>query len=158
MKIQQSNIKKPTSRGLYFVKTRPVCNQYFNYSNIAEQKITKKGIKYIEDTVIKTDIKNMIAQIPFVKKMAKCFDIFIVYEEEKTAKLFNEKDNEYRSSVDMYVATNDTVKPERFIFQGRDDYSLDNARKKCLNLITQKDSSKTYSKGERHENPKPKCI
>ena len=39
-----------------------VLQQDFIYY-VTEQKITNRGIKYIEDTVIKTDIKNLVLKL-----------------------------------------------------------------------------------------------
>ena len=130
MKIQQQNSYNPNMKALYFAKTTPLCNKSLNYVNKADQKISKNGFKYLEDKVTDKSIKKRIANIPFVKEMAKKFETFVVYTENKYGKIYNNQQKEYLSMMEMFVVDTENLMVKNHLIMARDDDSLLMAREK----------------------------
>ena len=138
MKTQQLGRNNITSKGLYFAKAKPLNSQYFNYTNRIEQKLSQQGIKYLEDNLILSNIKEKISGISIIKQLAKKFDTFVVYNENKEKKIFNPKEEEFLSVAEIYIAKNPEKEPKRIVFWGRDDNSILTARENCLENIKNK--------------------
>ena len=135
MKIQQFGQQDIAYKGLYFAKTTPLCNEGFNYVNKAEQKVSKQGIKYLEDKDIAANVKERISNIPFIKEMGEKFETFVVYTEKKMEKFFNKEQEEYVSIIDMHVINKQEKKSQNYVFLGRDTNSLLEARDNCLKKV-----------------------
>ena len=130
MRIQQQNSYNPNIKALYFAKTTPLCNKALNYVNKADQKLSKNGFKYLEDKVINPNIKKRIKNIPFVKEMAKKFETFVVYTENKYGKIYNNQQKEYLSMMEMFVVDTENSAVKTHLIMARDDDSLLMAREK----------------------------
>jgi len=89
-----SQQNKPNFKALYFSKTAPTIKK--SYEN---QKITATGLKYVEDTSAKLtqEIKEAIAENPFIQRVAKKFDTFVNYAGTK----FNSNFKEFSSKIEL---------------------------------------------------------
>ena len=116
---------KPSFKALYFSKTVPTLKR--NYEN---QKITETGLKYVEDTSAKLtqEIKEAIAENPFIQRVAKKFDTFVNYAGTK----FNSNFKEFSSKIDVFIVSPDQKAMETHIFQAADKLTPEGARLRVL--------------------------
>ena len=125
MKVQAINNNyqqnKTNFKALYFSKTVPTLKN--NYEN---QKITATGLKYVEDTSAKLtqEIKEAIAETPFIQRVAKKFDTFVNYAGTK----FNSRFQAFSSKTSVYIVSPDQKAMETHVFQGIDKYTPEGAR------------------------------
>ena len=129
MKVQAINNNyqqnKTNFKALYFSKTVPTLKN--NYEN---QKITATGLKYVEDTSAKLtqEIKEAIAENPFIQRVAKKFDTFVNYVGTK----FNSNFKEFSSKIDVFIVSPDQKAMETHIFQAADKLTPEGARLRVL--------------------------
>ena len=129
MKIQAINNNyqqnKPNFKALYFSKKVPTLKH--NYEN---QKITATGLKYVEDTSAKLtqEIKEVIAENPFIKRVAEKFDTFVSYVGTK----FDSNFKEFSSKIDVFIVSPDQKAMETHIFQAADKLTPEGARLRVL--------------------------
>ena len=116
---------KPSFKALYFSKTVPTLKR--NYEN---QKITETGLKYVEDTSAKLtqEIKEAIAENPFIQRVAKKFDTFVNYAGTK----FNSNFKEFSSEIDVFIVSPDQKAMETHIFKATDKLTPEGARLRVL--------------------------
>ena len=116
---------KPNFKALYFSKKVPTLKH--NYEN---QKITATGLKYVEDTSAKLtqEIKEAIAENPFIQRVAKKFDTFVNYAGTK----FNSNFKEFSSKIDVFIVSPDQKAMETHIFQAADKLTPEGARLRVL--------------------------
>ena len=116
---------KPSFKALYFSKTVPTLKR--NYEN---QKITETGLKYVEDTSAKLtqEIKEAIAENPFIQRVAKKFDTFVDYAGTRFNSLFQT----FESKTNVYIVSPDQKAMETHVFQATDMLTPEGARLKLL--------------------------
>ena len=116
---------KPSFKALYFSKTVPTLKR--NYEN---QKITETGLKYVEDTSAKLtqEIKEAIAENPFIQRVAKKFDTFVDYAGTRFNSLFQT----FESKTNVYIVSPDQKAMETHVFQATDTFTPEGARLKLL--------------------------
>ena len=137
MKVQAINTNnyqqnKPSFKALYFSKKVPTLK--YNYEN---QKITATGLKYVEDTSAKLtqEIKEAIAENPFIKRVAEKFDTFVDYMGTKFSDSFNKSNKTYgnfSSKINVYIVNPEQTAMETHIFEGIDMYSPEGSRLRLL--------------------------
>ena len=130
MKVQARNTNnyqqsKPSFKALYFSKKVPTLKH--NYEN---QKITATGLKYVEDTSAKLtqEIKEAIAENPFIQRVAKKFDTFVDYAGTRFNSLFQT----FESKTNVYIVSPDQKAMETHVFQATDMLTPEGARLKLL--------------------------
>ena len=130
MKVQAINTNnyqqnKPSFKALYFSKKVPTLKN--NYEN---QKITATGLKYVEDTSAKLtqEIKEAIAENPFIQRVAKKFDTFVDYAGTRFNSLFQT----FESKTNVYIVSPDQKAMETHVFQATDELTPEGARLKLL--------------------------
>ena len=116
---------KTNFKALYFSKTVPTLK-----NNYEKQKITVTGLKYVEDTSAKLtqEIKEAIAENPFIQRVAKKFDTFVNYAGTK----FNSNFKEFSSKIDVFIVSPDQNAMETHIFQAADKLTPEGARLRVL--------------------------
>lgn len=130
MRIQQQNSYNPNMKALYFTKTIPMRSETTNYIN---QKITKSGIKYVEDTSAKLTaiMKEAFAENRFIKNLAEKFDVFVQYLGESFSF------DSFGSSTSIHVVRQEDnqVLSDSYIFTASDKYTPEGARFRLLDKI-----------------------
>ena len=145
MRIQQQNSYNPNMKALYFTKTIPMRSETTNYIN---QKITKTGIKYVEDKSAKLTpiMKEAFAENRFIKNLAEKFDVFVQYLGESFS-----YDN-FGSSASIHVVREeeDKVFSDSYIFTANDKYTPEGARFRLLDMIRSEQAAdkSTYRLGK----------
>lgn len=87
MRIQSIDNSKqsPTMKaGLYFTKkSNALFNRDPNIKFITKDvvKVSKDGLRYIEDNLIPQNIKDRFVKNPFIKELSEKFDTFVFYRE-----------------------------------------------------------------------------
>ena len=116
---------KPSFKALYFSKTVPTLKR--NYEN---QKITEAGLKYVEDTSAKLtqEIKEAIAENPFIQRVAKKFDTFVDYAGTRFNSLFQT----FESKTNVYIVSPDQKAMETHVFRAIDKLTPEGARLRLL--------------------------
>ena len=116
---------KTNFKALYFSKTIPTLKN--NYEN---QKITETGLKYIEDTSAKLtqEIKEAIAENPFIKRVAEKFDTFVDYVGTK----FDSNFKEFSSKIEVFIVSPDQKAMETHVFKATDKLTPEGARLRVL--------------------------
>ena len=130
MKVQAINTNnyqqnKPSFKALYFSKKVPTLK--YNYEN---QKITATGLKYVEDTSAKLtqEIKEAIAENPFIKRVAEKFDTFVRY----VGTTFDSNFKEFSSKTEVFIVSPNQKAMETHVFQATDTFTPEGARLKLL--------------------------
>ena len=145
MKIQQQNLYNPNMKALYFTKTLPMKSPTVDYIN---QKITKSGIKYVEDTSAKLTpiMKEAFEENQFIKKLSEKFDVFVQYLGER----FSSGNFDSSASIHVVREENGSVLSDSYIFGASDKYTPDGARLRLLNNIAREDyvDKSTYKLGK----------
>ena len=130
MKIQTQNAYNPNMKALYFSKTIPMRSEATNYIN---QKITKTGIKYVEDKSAKLTpiMKEAFAENRFIKRLAEKFDVFVQYMGESFSY------DSFGSSASIHVVRQeeDLILSDSYIFTANDKYTPEGARYRLLDKI-----------------------
>ena len=130
MKIQQQNSYNPNMKALYFTKVLPMKSPTVDYIN---QKITKSGIKYVEDTSAKLTpiMKEAFQNNSFIKGLAEKFDVFVQYLGEYF------KSDGFGSSASIHVIReeNKSTLSDSYIFTAEDKYTPEGARYRLLDKI-----------------------
>ena len=145
MKIQQQNLYNPNMKALYFTKTLPMKSPTVDYIN---QKITKSGIKYVEDTSAKLTpiMKEAFQNNSFIKGLAEKFDVFVQYSGEYF------RSDSFGSSASVHVIReeNKSVLSDSYIFTAVDKYTPEGARYRLLAKILgeQYEDKSTYYLGK----------
>ena len=132
----QDNLCNTSFKSLHFVKYKPVFNKKLTYEKdafIEGMKTTKEGIKYIEDIDISSEMKNAISNAPFVKKLAKNFETFVVYSEG----INNAISEKFYSALRIYHVDPSKSTSTRNEIVGCDKNSYFNARKICISKLNQ---------------------
>ena len=143
MKVQAINNRgkynyqqsKPSFKALYFSKKVPTLKH--NYEN---QKITATGLKYVEDTSAKLtqEIKEAIAENPFIKRVAEKFDTFVDYMGTKfdsSYSNFNKTYGNFSSKINVYIVNPEQTAMETHMFEGIDKYSPEGSRLRLLEMV-----------------------
>ena len=133
MKVQAINNRgkynyqqnKPSFKALYFSKTEPTLKHSFE-----NQKITATGLKYVEDTSAKLtqEIKEVIAENPFIKRVAEKFDTFVRY----VGTTFDSNFKEFSSKTEVFIVSPNQKAMETHVFQATDTFTPEGARLKLL--------------------------
>ena len=80
MHIEKLNKSQSVSmKELYFVKGNPLFNHKYRYTGSNCVKLSKNGTQYIENLNITSETKGRLANIPFIKALAKKFETFVLY-------------------------------------------------------------------------------
>lgn len=143
MKIQQQNSYNPNMKALYFTKTYPT--QKAIYIN---EKITKDGIKYVEDKSAKLTpiMRESFKENRFIKNLAEKFDVFVQYLGEK----FNF--DVFSSSASIHVIRKEDgwLVADSYIYGAQDKYTPEGARYRLLDNIAREeyDDKSTYTLGK----------
>lgn len=127
MKIQQQNIYNPSMKALYFTRTIPMRSGTVDYIN---QKITKNGIKYVEDSSAKLTpiMREAFAENNFIKNLAEKFDVFVFYLGER----FSCGNFDSSASIHVVREENGSFFSDSYIFGASDKYTPDGARLRLL--------------------------
>ena len=145
MRIQQQNNYNPNMKALYFTKAIPMRSGTVDYIN---QKITKSGIKYVEDQSAKLTpiIREAFEENFFIKNLAEKFDVFVQYLGER----FTCGNFDSSASIHVVREENDSVLSDSYIFGASDKYTPDGARLRLLNNIAREDyvDKSTYKLGK----------
>ena len=145
MKIQQQNSYNPNMKALYFTKTVPMCSKTANY---VDQKITKIGVKYVEDKSAKLTpvMKEAFEENRFIRNLAEKFDVFVQYLGERFSY------GSFISSAFIHVVSqnDDLILSERYNFSANDAYTPEGARYRLLDKIETKQPAdkQTYKLGK----------
>ena len=145
MRIQQQNSYNPNMKALYFTKTIPMRSETTNYIN---QKITKSGIKYVEDNSAKLTpiMKEAFAENRFIKNLAEKFDVFVQYLGESFSF------DSFGSSTSIHVVRQEDnqVLSDSYIFTASDKYTPEGARFRLLDKIRSEQpiDKSTYALGK----------
>ncbi|MBO5738426.1 hypothetical protein J6R97_03710 [bacterium] len=130
MRIQQQNSYNPNMKALYFTKTIPMRSEAIDYIN---PKITKSGIKYVEDNSAKLTpiMKEAFAENRFIKNLAEKFDVFVQYLGESFSF------DSFGSSTSIHVVRQEDnqVLSDSYIFTANDKYTPEGARYRLLDKI-----------------------
>ena len=134
MKIQQQNSYNPNMKALYFTKVRPKRTDGFQYIN---EKITKSGIRYVEDKSAKLTpiMREAFEENLFIKNIAEKFDVFVQYLGER----FSSGNFDSSASLHVVREENGSVLSDSYIFGASDKYTPDGARLRLLNDIARED-------------------
>lgn len=63
--------------GIFYYEGLPLFNRKLEFLHPENQKVSPEGIRYFEDTTVPENIKSRIEEIPLVKTLAKCKDVFV---------------------------------------------------------------------------------
>ena len=139
MKVQSINniyqYKNPNMKALYFSKVVPIMHDALDYKN---QKVTNKGIKYIEDNSAKLTafMKEAFAECHFIESIADMCEVFIVYLGEE----YDRVSGHFTSTAGVHFVMPARKTRETFMFSSNDKYSPEGARLKLLSKISHEES------------------
>ena len=85
-------------------------------------------ITIARDTKLTQEIKEAIAENPFIQRVAKKFDTFVNYAGTK----FNSNFKEFSSKIDVFIVSPDQKSMETHIFQAADKLTPEGARLRVL--------------------------
>ena len=142
MKIQPINYSV-SSKGLYFTTSKPLrplteLGARKTTNNII--KISEQGIKYVEDTGIKPEVKEKFAKINWINKLAENKDVFVFFKTiRKRAK---DSPYKYETLVDIRYLGQDGLKTEGRVVIGASNLSAESATKNIFRQLRKRNYAK----------------